>query len=438
MGKPLQTIVEQQGFLSRDELVATHMGLVKKVAYRILKRLPDSVDVEDLISAGMVGLLQATDKYDPVRGPFADFAEWRIKGAIIDELRGIDHLTRSQRDKVSDEEELVRSLEQELQRPVDSEDLAREQGISREALRRLRKSAANYQIISLEVAPSNERNGPEDTRSSVDLNNFLIDPWALLDEDRMVLFLSSPDFNNFFDRLPEREQKLFEWYHTYEELTLDNLGKIMGITESRVCQILRQIAKNFQRYLVLGENLFDPLLRNNPIQYCAKGLAQRIKEHYDPDTGKIYLPYRTKSGGLHVSCTSVIRNQPFFEEWYPGKLVSTSNRKSRALKVKYGYKGKKGVMETRHSFVSQPRSSGFLAHDVLCFYLGQQVWNRLRIPSFEAVAGAFGISRDAAEFLDAAGFFYEYNKPRGSMVAKKFAEAYQVAFERVRLENSKA
>ena len=94
---PSDTTRRRQRPGERDRLLLEHAPLVEKVAWRIVGRLPASVDVQDLISAGMLGLLSAVDRYDASRGSFAAYAEWRIKGAILDELRALDHLTRSQR-----------------------------------------------------------------------------------------------------------------------------------------------------------------------------------------------------------------------------------------------------------------------------------------------------------------------------------------------------
>jgi RNA polymerase sigma factor for flagellar operon FliA len=222
--------------LDRDQMVREHAKLVKKVAYRIVGRLPDSVDVEDLISAGMIGLLTAVDRYEPSRGAFAAFAEWRIKGAILDELRGYDHLTRTQRQKASSAEKVRRQLEQEFGRDASVEEIAEASGLDVDEVSRALEAANGPVFISLDdlgidrediqdvLGQMNDRNGPPNPLQ-----------FAILSETkrRLVDVLKS---------LKGREQTILSLYYV-EELNYREIGEIMELTESRICQIVRETLK---------------------------------------------------------------------------------------------------------------------------------------------------------------------------------------------------
>lgn len=217
--------------LDRDALVRAHAPLVKKVAYRIVGRLPDSVDVEDLIGAGMVGLITAVDRYDPSRGPFDAFAEWRIKGAILDELRTYDHLTRTQRQKASAVEKMRRQLQQELGRDATIEEIAEAGAFELTDVTEALEAAEGPIFISLDdlgidredvqdILGSLERGGPP---TPLQL--------AILSETkrRLVEVLGS---------LKPREQTVLSLYYV-EDLNYREIGEIMDLTESRICQIVR-------------------------------------------------------------------------------------------------------------------------------------------------------------------------------------------------------
>ncbi len=230
--------------LDRDQLVRDHAALVKKVAYRIVGRLPDSVDVEDLISAGMIGLLTAVDRYEPARGAFDAFAEWRIKGAILDELRGYDHLTRTQRQKASAATKVRRQLEQELGRDASVEEIAEHGGLDVDEVSRALEAADGPVFISLDdlgidrediqdiLGQMNDRGGPPNPLQ-----------FAILSETkrRLVDVLKS---------LKPREQTILALYYV-EELNYREIGEIMELTESRICQIVREALKR------LGKRMRD-------------------------------------------------------------------------------------------------------------------------------------------------------------------------------------
>ncbi len=231
-----------QAGMDREKLVREHAPLVKKVAYRIVSRLPDSVDVEDLMSAGMIGLLEARDRYEPSRGPFAAFAEWRIKGRILDELRGFDHLTRTQRQKATAADKIRREIEQEMGRDASVEEVADASGLDINEVAQSLVAASGPVFISLDdlgldrediqdiLGQMNERGGP--------LNG----------EQFTILVRTKRRLVKVLKTLKPREQTILSLYYV-EELNYREIGEILELTESRICQIVRSALQRLGRKL---------------------------------------------------------------------------------------------------------------------------------------------------------------------------------------------
>ena len=229
----------------RETLLMDHAPLVKKVAYRIVSRLPGSVDVEDLISAGMIGLLSAVDRYDPSKGAFDAFAEWRIKGAILDELRTYDHLTRTQRQKASKVDKARRKLEHKLGRPVLVEEIAEEAGFEQKEAEQALEVLDGPGYVSLDELGV-ERENVEEILSAMVQRPGIPSPLqhAMLQETKTKLV-------EVLATLKEREQTILSLYYV-DELNYREIGEVMELTESRICQIVRKalktIAKRMQDY----------------------------------------------------------------------------------------------------------------------------------------------------------------------------------------------
>jgi len=222
--------------LDRDALVREHARLVKKVAYRIVGRLPESVDVEDLISAGMVGLLTAADRYDPSRGPFEAFAEWRIKGAILDELRTFDHLTRTQRQKASKIEKVRRKLENQFGRQASVEELSEAGGLSEEEVRHALHAAEGPVFVNMDDMGL-EREEIDEVLAVVSGRQIPPNP-----AQNLLLRELKRRLVETLQTLPEREQTILSLYYA-EELNYREIGEVMELTESRICQIVRKSLK---------------------------------------------------------------------------------------------------------------------------------------------------------------------------------------------------
>jgi RNA polymerase sigma factor for flagellar operon FliA len=206
---------------ARRELVEEYGSMVRKVAHRIFRRLPDYVtgfEEDDLISVGVIGLLDARERFDPDNGtPFGTFAEFRVKGAILDEIRKHDFFPRRLRTEANKLAKAEKRLEKQLARPPREEEVAEAMSLSLDELARLRDKVAPYSF----VAP--EDHGP--------MRGSTPDPQALLaaknKQERMVRLLGE---------LPEREQLILDLYFN-RELTLSDIGEVLDLTPGRISQL---------------------------------------------------------------------------------------------------------------------------------------------------------------------------------------------------------
>lgn len=204
----------------RNRLVVQHSPLVKYVVGRVRSGLPQNVDWNDLVSEGVVGLIDAIDKFDPDRGlQFQTYAVSRIRGAIIDSLRASDWVPRSVRSKLRQIEKAQAALEHKLGRSPEDEEIASELGITLTELQEVYSKAAYTSVASLdEIGMHAEDIGP----SSPGLDD-------ADDEMKQVLV-------QVVRQLPERDQVIISLYY-YEGLTLSEIGQVLGVSESRVSQL---------------------------------------------------------------------------------------------------------------------------------------------------------------------------------------------------------
>jgi RNA polymerase sigma factor for flagellar operon FliA len=217
---------------ARQKLVENYARIVKYVAGRMAIGLPHYVDFHDLVSAGLLGLIQAIDNFDYTRGiKFETYAIPRIRGAILDELRSQDWFPRSLRRKAKQLEEVYATLEARLGRPATDREVAESLQISMSELDGMLGEVAVASIMSLDADASSD-----DSEQSTSLGEYLADPKA---ED-MEKIIAAQEMRDLIARrmaeLPEKEQLVLVLYY-YEELTLKEIGEILDVTESRVCQI---------------------------------------------------------------------------------------------------------------------------------------------------------------------------------------------------------
>ncbi len=214
----------------RDELIVYYAPLVKYVASRIAAGLPQTVDQSDLVSYGMFGLIDAITKFDPERGfKFETYAISRIKGAVLDELRAIDWVPRSVRSKAKSVERAMSKLESTLHRAPTDEEIAGELDISSDQLTGIYKQISSLGVVALDEMLS--FNGSESLTFGDTLADRREGPVTTYERVEMRQLLAGA-----INKMNEREKIVLTLYY-YENLTLAEIGKVLGVTESRVCQI---------------------------------------------------------------------------------------------------------------------------------------------------------------------------------------------------------
>jgi RNA polymerase sigma factor for flagellar operon FliA len=203
-----------------DALVMRHAELVKRIAYHLAGRLPSSVEVDDLIQAGMIGLLEAAANFSPDRGAsFETYAGIRIRGAMLDALRKLDWAPRSVHRRARDVAETVRVLENELGREARDVEIAARMQVPLEEYHEIVQDAASCQIAGLDEATAGRAvdPGPDPFRDTAN------------EDFRRALAAA-------IGRLPEREKMVMSLYYD-DELNLKEIGLVLGVTESRACQL---------------------------------------------------------------------------------------------------------------------------------------------------------------------------------------------------------
>jgi RNA polymerase sigma factor for flagellar operon FliA len=214
---------------SRDELVMQNVALVKSLAQRLAQRLPSQVQVEDLVSAGVLGLIEAAGRYKSSLGvPFQAFARRRIHGAMLDALRDLDWAPRSLRRLRRDVDSAVASARARLGREPEEQEIASALGMTVAQYER-----ALEQLRTLELAAARELDAP--TADGTPLLEFCVDPGetAVQTIERKEL---RAHLARAIGNLPERERQILALYYE-EELTLAEIGEVIGVCESRVCQL---------------------------------------------------------------------------------------------------------------------------------------------------------------------------------------------------------
>jgi RNA polymerase sigma factor for flagellar operon FliA len=217
---------------ARDRLVMQYSPLVKFVAGRVRSGLPPSVDQNDLVSDGVIGLMDAIDKFEPERGlQFQTYAVTRIRGAIVDGLRSSDWVPRSVREKIRDVDAAQARLEARLGRTPEDAEVAAELGISVADLRNIYSQAANTSIVSFETVVEDE---PPSTAARAPVPG---------EDDLPEGFLAA------VRELPERDQVVVALYY-WERLTLAEIGQVLGVTESRISQLHSRATLALRRKLL--------------------------------------------------------------------------------------------------------------------------------------------------------------------------------------------
>jgi RNA polymerase sigma factor for flagellar operon FliA len=209
-----------------NKLVVAHEALVKRIAFHLMSRLPASVQVDDLIQAGMIGLIEASRKFDPEQGAsFETYAGIRIRGAMLDEIRRTDWTPRSVHRKAREVAEAVRRIENEKGRDARDVEVAEAMGLGLDEYHKILQDATGCRIFSFEDPGSVGEDGLAQTHRQ---------------PNQPLENLQNCDFKHglagAIKGLPERERLVMALYYD-EELNLREIGEILGVSESRVCQI---------------------------------------------------------------------------------------------------------------------------------------------------------------------------------------------------------
>ena len=219
------------GQFNKDHLVQRFAPLVKRIAYHLMARLPSSVQVDDLVQNGMIGLLDAIDRFEAGMGAqFETYAAQRVRGAMLDGLRENDWLPRSLRREFRQIEQAIARLEQEFGRPPAENELAAALGVSLAEYQKMLHDARGHQVISFEDLV--EEDGEDFLeRHFADSAG---DPSRILEDENLKRQLVQG-----IELLPEREKLMMALYYE-QDLNLREIGEVMGVTESRVCQLHSQ------------------------------------------------------------------------------------------------------------------------------------------------------------------------------------------------------
>lgn len=216
----------------REEIILKHTSFIKYIAHRLAMRLPPHISTEDLYSAGVIGLMDALNKFDPrKKAQFKTYAEFRIKGAMLDELRSQDCVSRTVRQKATQLEKAIETLQKKNGRRVEDEEVAQELGLS----------LGDYYDMLNETkkafSPDQKKDWtensffPDENLTDHFIGKLENNPFHLLIQDEAKKIITQA-----IEELPIKERTVISLYY-YHDLTLNEIAEILGFTESRICQI---------------------------------------------------------------------------------------------------------------------------------------------------------------------------------------------------------
>jgi RNA polymerase sigma factor for flagellar operon FliA len=229
-------IQNRRGFSEeeKEQIIADSLPFIKYTAYRLAWRLAPQLTVEDLMSVGIVGLLDALSRYREDKGKINTFVEYRIKGAMLDELRAHDWISKSLKKKIASVEKACLELEREKGRLPEAEEIAEKLNISLDEYYKILQGAQSG--ITLRFEEFSRKIGSE---TGFDLEESIPDPnmktpLELYEDTKKKELLA-----DLIDKLPEREKVILSLYY-WEEMTMKEIGKVLNLTEGRICQLHNQ------------------------------------------------------------------------------------------------------------------------------------------------------------------------------------------------------
>lgn len=218
----------------KDEIILEYAPLVKYIALKIAYRLPPNIELDDLISCGVIGLMDAIEKFDPSRdNKFKTYAEFRIRGAILDELRAQDWVPRSIREKAKTIERSYQKLEAELGRPATDEEMSNELNITQEEFYELLNKAKSISLLNIDDTALFNR-GDRRLMAGLLSSNKSTNPYMAVSYKD-----AREKIKDGIKSLPEKQRLVLSLYY-YEDLNLKEIGQILDVTESRVSQLHTQ------------------------------------------------------------------------------------------------------------------------------------------------------------------------------------------------------
>lgn len=228
------------GQIDKDQLIQRFAPLVKRIAYHLMARLPSSVQVDDLIQNGMMGLLDAINRFEAGMGAqFETYAAQRVRGAMLDGLRENDWLPRSLRRDFRRIEVAISQLEQEYGRTPSESELAETLGMALAEYQKMLQDARGHQLISFEDMIDDGNEDFLERHLSDDSN----EPSRILEDESLRKSLVQG-----IELLPEREKLMMALYYE-QDLNLREIGEVMGVTESRVCQLHSQAVARLRAWI---------------------------------------------------------------------------------------------------------------------------------------------------------------------------------------------
>ena len=215
-----------------EDLVMAHLGLVKRVALHLKARIPAFMELDELIQVGMIGLLEASRAFDPVKGiEFENFAHSRVRGAMLDEVRRLSFLPRSAVAFNKEHNTTVHALAAELGRTPTQAEIAEYMGKDLEEFHKERGKAKRFETYSMEVVTEEVMTIADDSSQQ---------PEVIVEEAQFMDAVTDA-----IAQLPEREQLVMQLYYV-EEFNLKEIGETLGVSESRVSQILSSVVKKLR------------------------------------------------------------------------------------------------------------------------------------------------------------------------------------------------
>ncbi|OIQ19747.1 MAG: RNA polymerase sigma factor FliA [Bacteriovorax sp. MedPE-SWde] len=227
----------------KDEIVVEYAPLIKYIAQKIASRLPANIELDDLISCGVIGLMDAIEKFDPTRdNKFKTYAEFRIRGSILDELRAQDWVPRSIREKAKVIDRAYSKLESKLGRPATDEEMCSELTVTKDEFHDMLNKAKSVSMLNIDDSATFNRNDKK-TMAGMNEESKHVNPFTAVANKNF-----REKIKEGISQLPEKQRLVLSLYY-YEDLNLKEIGQVLDVTESRVSQLHTQAVSKLKAKL---------------------------------------------------------------------------------------------------------------------------------------------------------------------------------------------